>query len=918
MTASNPSLRRFSSRRQRLDRAFLAERLRGALAYDRIAGYFTSSLLEVAGEELESLQGVARLVCNSQLDWQDVQTARTARDGLRLAWTSARPEQALDAPGSQRLQTRYQRLYRFLREGRLQVRVLPDSAFGLIHGKAGVITLADGSRTSFLGSVNESRTAWQVNYELLWEDPSPEGVQWVQEEFDALWGSPFAVPLADAVVEDIERLARRRVLYNLPEWYQSVKDKPPEAAPVVIESPLYRQDLGLWEHQKYFIQLAYHAHHGPYQQARFILADQVGLGKTLQLAATALLIALTGEKPILILAPKALLWQWQAEMRDLLEMPSAVWNGRQWVDENGLVYPNNGIEAILKCPRRVGIVSTGLITRVSQAAELLLGLEYDCVILDEAHRARRRNLNRPDEAADPNNLLSFMGKIAARTRSLLLATATPVQIHPVEVWDLLNLLAVGNEFVLGNPHSRWRHVELAAPLITGRQALPDEIGEQWEWLRNPLPPGQEGSLFEILRRNLQMDDGQAVAPGDRLDDLRAPDRQRIRRDFANLIHHHNPLIRHVVRRTREQLEQERDPETGEPLLPPVRVQLFGESREDAIPLTGYLRQAYQLAEEFCRALGRQQVGSGFLETLLLRRIGSSIYAGQRTVEKILGRRLGEEDNEEDDDLESEEANPSRLAARIGPTERVLLESLGQALHNNRERDPKYARVRHYLFDQGWLQERGCIIFSQYRDSVDWLAGQLKEELPDEPIGVYAGGQTSGWYLYGRWYPAGREAIKQMVAEGRIRLLLGTDAASEGLNLQRLGSLINLDLPWNPTRLEQRKGRIQRIGQRFETVYICNLRYSESVEDRVHDLLSERLEDIYDIFGQIPDVLEDVWIKVAEGEREAAAQIIEAVPRQHPFEIRYRKVEKIGWETCAEVLHRQARLEPLLKGWKERG
>lgn len=918
MTVSNPFIRRFSSRRQPLDRSYLAERLRGALAYDRIAGYFTSSLLEIAAEELESLQGVARVVCNSLLDRRDVETARAARDRQRLAWTSTRPEQALDSPGGERLQTRYRRLYRFLREGRLQVRVLPDEAFGLIHGKAGVITLADGSRVSFLGSVNESRAAWQLNYELLWEDRSAEAVAWVQEEFDALWHSLFAVELADAVVEDIERLAKRRPLYDLAEWLKGGDRKPPEPAAAVIETPLYRQDLGLWEHQKYFVQLAYHAHHGPYRQARFILADQVGLGKTLQLAAAALLIALTGEKPILILAPKALLWQWQTEMRDLLEMPSAVWNGRQWVDENGLAYPNNGIEAILKCPRRVGVVSTGLITRVSQAAELLLGLEYDCVILDEAHRARRRNLNQPEETAEPNNLLAFMEKIAARTRSLLLATATPVQIHPVEVWDLLKTLAVGNEFVLGNPHSRWRHAEQAARLITTQQPLPQEIEEQWEWLRNPVPPREESSLYEILRRNLQMGDSQAVAPGDRLSDLRPSDFQRIQRGFADLVVHHNPLIRHVIRRTREQLEQERDPQTGEPLLPRVRVQLFGESREDSIPLSGYLWQAYQLAEEFCRALSRRQAGSGFLETLLLRRIGSSIYAGQRTVEKILGRRLGEEESEEEDDLESEEVSPSRLAAKIGQEERTILESLWQALHNNRERDPKYARVRHYLFDRGWLRERGCIVFSQYRDSTEWLARQLRDELPDEPIGVYAGGQNSGWYYQGEWRPAAREAIKRMVFEGRIRLLIGTDAASEGLNLQQLGSLINLDLPWNPTRLEQRKGRIQRIGQRFETVYICNLRYSESVEDRVHDLLSDRLEDIYNLFGQIPDVLEDVWIKVAEGEREAAARMIEALPRQHPFEIRYRRVEKIGWETCAEALQRQARIEPLLKGWREKG
>ncbi len=70
------------------------------------------------------------------------------------------------------------------------MRVLPDSAFGLIHGKAGVVRRADGTATAFLGSVNESASAWKVNYELLWEDDDPETIAWVQEEFDALWNDP--------------------------------------------------------------------------------------------------------------------------------------------------------------------------------------------------------------------------------------------------------------------------------------------------------------------------------------------------------------------------------------------------------------------------------------------------------------------------------------------------------------------------------------------------------------------------------------------------------------------------------------------------------------------------------------------------------------------------------------------------------
>jgi hypothetical protein len=75
------------------------------------------------------------------------------------------------------------------------------------------------------------------------------------------------------------------------------------------------------------------------------------------------------------------------------------------------------------------------------------------------------------------------------------------------------------------------------------------------------------------------------------------------------------------------------------------------------------------------------------------------------------------------------------------TERQKLKELLDALEANRERDPKYAVVSRLLLGEGWL-ERGCIIFSQYFDSVWWLANLLSSELPNEPIGIYAGSQKS--------------------------------------------------------------------------------------------------------------------------------------------------------------------------------
>lgn len=890
----------------------LNEKLTGARSYDRIAGYFSSSILEVAGEALDSMApgSIVRVVCNSSLEPLDVATAHAAKQAMYREWCVQLPA---DVPPKMR--RRLQRLYDFLASGRLQVRVLPDRHFGLIHGKAGVIVAGDGGRLCFLGSTNESKSAWELNYELVWTDDSAAGVVWVQEEFEALWKSPGAVELGDAVVKDIERQTRRVVVDTVEGW--SADDRPDEAAPIV-ELPVYRRENGLWAHQKYFVKRAFAEHLAG--GARLLLADQVGLGKTIQLALAAKLMALVGDKPILALAPKPLLKQWQEELWDLLALPSARWTGRQWVDENEIAHPEVGIEGLRRCPRRLGLVSTGLIIQAGAAADQLARMDYECVILDEAHRARRRNLGpaHEREAPDRNNLLRFLLAVAPRTKSLLLATATPVQVDPIEAFDLLDALNDARGSVLGSTYSQW-HIDPRRGLafVQGRDSAPSDEREIWEWMRDPLPPASEDLDFETVRRALDLADTEYWArPGD-YDRLNSPNQSRIGRMGGELFANHNPYIRHIVRRTREYLEETLDPQTNEPYLKPVRVRLFGEQPDQAVVLPTYLQDAYAAAERFCEVLGqRPGLNSGFLKTILLRRVGSTIHAGQSTAAKMLGAAVDVEDDEDDEGAQ-EAAPPASSIYPLSPGERSELERFLSLLAAEEE-DPKARAVRRILFDgtdgtDPWI-DRGCIVFSQYFDSVYWLGGKLSELLGDEEVGVYAGASRSGVFRQGVFTRAQREDLKKAVGRGEMRLLLGTEAASEGLNLQRLGTLINLDLPWNPTRLEQRKGRIQRIGQVRDEIYVYNMRYRGSVEDRVHQLLSSRLEEIRDLFGQVPDTLEDVWVLVAMNQEEQAKQVIDAVPASHPFEMRYDKVEDVDWESCARVLDADAQLEALTKGW----
>src|SRR6266513_935698 len=192
-------IRRFSSRRHRLDNVFLSARLKYAQSYKRIAGYFRSSIFELVGEEIATIPRV-QIVCNSELDAADVAVSKHVREtALKERWNEAPSEvEAL------LYRERYRRLHELLTSGRVEIRVVPkDRVF--IHGKAGVIEGRDGSKTCFLGSINETKSAFAQNYEILWEDTSAAGVKWVEDEFDALWTD--SLPLPDAIVEEVKRVA---------------------------------------------------------------------------------------------------------------------------------------------------------------------------------------------------------------------------------------------------------------------------------------------------------------------------------------------------------------------------------------------------------------------------------------------------------------------------------------------------------------------------------------------------------------------------------------------------------------------------------------------------------------------------------------------------------------------------------------
>ena len=918
----NPPIARFSSRRGSLYDTFLADRLTGAVRYDRIAGYFQSSLLSLAAGEMASIRHV-RIVCNTDVNPADVQALRQAlgprreeleKSLLRMVWNRGDFPHLVDVHGD-----RAKRRLRVLQDlvtpdpatGRtFEIRIVPDCEFGFLHGKAGVIRYDDASATSFMGSANDSRRAWSKNYELIWEDSAAESVAWVQEEFDALWARGF--PISEYIVRQIGRLGQRTILEHVGEWRRD-----PKLEKVLAEVPTCTELFGFWDHQKYFIKMAFDEHRRyescPGRGARYLLADGVGLGKTLQLGGLAKLIGTLSDRPILIVAPKAVVSQWQGEIYDKLAAPSAVWTGRGWLTERGEFHPATE-ETVTKCPRKIAIVATSVVLSASRSvlngrlADELLRQKFSCVLWDEAHKIRRENLQEPKVWGPPqmNLLYQWAMRLAAQTQSMILATATPVQLHPVELWDLLNVLAVDNDQVLGSAYGRWSRAEepLTFDLLAGRESI-DGAFDKWTYFKDPLPRIEQHEVFGQVRGTLDLcdtDDRATDADFEALDPLDQEDLERLE------VREINPFTTRVIKRSRERLERD-----GK-LVP---IELVAVDDERPVVATHAIEQALDLAEELATALNERTTASGFIKTLLQRRVGSSVIAGWKTASRML-------EHAEVDDEELDETGAGASDGSIYPltdAERDSLERLRDHLQRqlDRDGDPKFDRVAEILqreFDGATWLTRGVLIFSQFYDSAFALCESLAGKM-DDSIGLYANSSSSKLFENGKVQTVDRELLKEKVRVGSLKVLVGTDAASTGLNLQTLGSLINLDLPWNPTTLEQRKGRVQR-GTIAKRIPYCNLRYSEGVEQRLFNVLTGRIREITDIFGTIPDFITDDWInQMAAGKRISEQELVQKVTgrSRSPFSVNetYEYLDD-EWESTVEVLNSREAIEVFLKGW----
>ena len=917
---------------------FYVPALEDAERYDRLTGYFNARALTLAARGIEGLVrngGRMRLIVGCTLEPPEIEAidkGEQLRDLVERHLTNL-PLAPPDPASSDALEL----MAWMIGRGHLDVKVAvpcdtnrkPIPADGIFHEKAGIIEDRGGDKIAWNGSLNETPAGWRHNWESInvytsW-GPDPGRVASEEANFARIWANQahrvIVLDVPDAARRDLMRFMPQN---DLPARLKKPQENPAKASPEKPEheakKPAELPSGDLRSHVWSFIQQASSLPEGgervgettsavtpwPHQVKAFerlyhdwppklLIADEVGLGKTIQAGLLLRQAWLAGRaKRILILAPKAILKQWQIELREKFNLNWPIYDGHKMVRYPSPALRGRHERAVDRDEwhnEPVVIASSHLMRRRDRAAVLLEGAEpWDLVVLDEAHHARRRSAGAAKEGG-PNALLRLMRSLKDRTQGLVLLTATPMQVHPIEVWDLLNLLDLPPEW--------------SAQAFLGF----------FDDLEQPNPSSEAvdrmARLFQSVERRygeVQTEDAQRLAGLSRLkankvlralrDAAGIPRRQLEtieRRAAVKIMRAHTPIRRLVSRHTRELL---RHYFKAGMLSTPIAERRVEDQFLEMTPEERALYEAVEdyIASTYNQADAKERTAVGFVMTIYRRRLASSFSALRKTLERHLDAiaagdpaQLVEFDEDAPDDEASDEIlDADEVAALAREALVVEEESDIQNLLDSIGRLPPDSKLASLISTLAELRRDGygqAMVFTQYTDTMDFLREELLKGA-DQRLMCFSGRGGEIPSADGAWRQVGRDDAKRRFRDGEADVLLCTEAAAEGLNFQFCGALVNYDMPWNPMRVEQRIGRIDRLGQQHEIIRIVNLHYEGTIETDVYRALRSRIGLFESVVGRLQPILarlpRTISQAVLSGEDRDArerANVVDAIKQQ---------------------------------------
>lgn len=502
---------------------------------------------------------------------------------------------------------------------------------------------------------------------------------------------------------------------------------------------------------------------------RYLIGDEVGLGKTIEAAIVIQELAARGQADrVLIVAPAPLTTQWQEELREKFDTNYVIYD-RDYVEAKRDAYPAENVWS-----HEDRIITSIDFAKQDDVRSALKNVqeEWDIALFDESHhltarREGKRGIDRTDRYK--------VGEAVSETSDGLL-------------------------FLTGTPHNGKR--------------------DQFYFMISLLDPYRFRDEHDVNKEGLK--------------DL-------------------------MIRRLKDKMYNK----DGTPMFPEKNIQTLPveftpQERELYEDITEYITEHYNLASQ------EENDAAGFAMVLYQKRLVSSIYAIQQSLRnrmesiKAGGADLGDLSELTKSLLDEYRDNPELLteaqrerveeelgaAAASGDPDKIEQElEMVRDLYNQAKAikvDSKAERLREYV--DGILEEdpdEKILIFTEYTDTLEYLKGQV---FGDRDIAE----------IYGDLSQTQRQQQFEKF-EGPANVMLATDAAREGLNLQFAHIMVNYDLPWNPTRIDQRIGRLHRYGQ-DETVEIRNLFFKDTRESIILERLLEKIDEIEETLGMSSDVL----------------------------------------------------------------
>lgn len=563
-----------------------------------------------------------------------------------------------------------------------------------------------------------------------------------------------------------------------------------------LSTALFDAAVDLNPHQ---IEAALFALHSPLSSG-VILADEVGLGKTIEAGIVLCQYWAERRRRLLVICPASIRKQWALELEEKFSLPAIVLDAWGYRDaRRGARDPLN--------PGAIVIVS---LHYANALREELRSVQWDLVVIDEAHKLRN--------AYRPSNKVGQGIRWATKDCRKLLLTATPLQNSLLELYGLSTLI---DERLFGDVNAfRAQYANAGSDLATLRarlapfckRTLRSQVAEYIRYTeRRPItrpfrPTDTEHALYEAVSAFLQREDSYAL-----------PRRQRhlTALILRKLLASSPPAIAatlEILRQRLETLRDERsasDPELAERLIESEEIE--GDLLDEILAEAEDGEGDHAVAEPIDRARLREEI-----EALW---------------------RLADQ------------------ARRIGVDTKSL--TLLKALEIGFEQMATTGAARKAL------------VFTESRRTQDYLKDFLEAHGYAGQVVLFSGsnGGPEATAIYEQWLERNRDTgrvsgsravdLRTALIEhfrDHAAILLATEAAAEGVNLQFCSLVVNYDLPWNPQRIEQRIGRCHRYGQKRDVVVINFLNERNEADRRVLELLAEKFQLFSGVFGASDEVL----------------------------------------------------------------